>query len=64
MLGIGKVAVAPQPQAGRAGPQQQVLPAASRFLQPVSKCDMSLTDLIGKWTIFQQGKLGIITWDT
>lgn len=50
MLGIGKVAaaapVAQQP--GQRGPQQvQPLPPAARFLQPISKCDMSLTDLIG-----------------
>lgn len=55
MLGIGKVApIQQQPQQMRGGgpqqmpnQQQQQLPAANRFLQPVSKCDMSLTDLIG-----------------
>ncbi|EFA06320.2 protein transport protein Sec23A isoform X1 [Tribolium castaneum] len=44
MLGIGKVAVA-QPQRGA---PQAPIPPASRFLQPISKCDMSLTDLIGE----------------
>ncbi|CAH0551809.1 unnamed protein product [Brassicogethes aeneus] len=52
MLGIGKVAVAPQPQQQVPGqpmrPQQPPAPPGSRFLQPVSKCDMSLTDLIGE----------------
>jgi protein transport protein SEC23 len=52
MLGIGKVAIAqPQQQPGQLmrGPQQPQapIPPASRFLQPISKCDMSLTDLIG-----------------
>lgn len=52
MLGIGKVAVAPAPQqpgqqARGVGAQAQPTPAAARFLQPISKCDMSLTDLIG-----------------
>ncbi|KAJ8928211.1 hypothetical protein NQ314_019275 [Rhamnusium bicolor] len=51
MLGIGKVAVGPQ-QSGqplRPGqPQQAPAPAASRFLQPISNCDMSVTDLIGE----------------
>jgi protein transport protein SEC23 len=53
MLGIGKVAIAqPQQQPGQPmrGPQQPQapIPPASRFLQPISKCDMSLTDLIGE----------------
>nr|CAH7737167.1 unnamed protein product [Callosobruchus chinensis] len=56
MLGIGKIPVA-QPQ------QQQLvapLPPAHRFLQPVSKCDTNLTDLIGElqrdpWPV-SQGK--------
>uniref|UniRef100_V5G0D6 Protein transport protein SEC23 n=1 Tax=Anoplophora glabripennis TaxID=217634 RepID=V5G0D6_ANOGL len=56
MLGIGKVPVNPQQiaqqpgQPLRPGQQHQQTPAppASRFLQPVSNCDMSLTDLIGE----------------
>ncbi|KAJ3649580.1 hypothetical protein Zmor_021315 [Zophobas morio] len=50
MLGIGKVAVQqPQQQQMRAPQQPQApIPPASRFLQPISKCDMSLTDLIGE----------------
>lgn len=50
MLGIGKVAPAAAPQQpGRPGQQQnQTQPAASRFLQPVQACDMSVTDLIGE----------------
>lgn len=49
MLGIGKVAVAPQQAAAaqQQGRGAQPLSAAARFLQPISKCDMSLTDLIG-----------------
>ncbi|KAK6183455.1 hypothetical protein SNE40_010934 [Patella caerulea] len=48
MLGIGKGAS--QPQQNRGGPQNpqaQQLPS-NRFLQPVHKCDMSLTDLLGE----------------
>ncbi|XP_017779684.1 PREDICTED: protein transport protein Sec23A isoform X2 [Nicrophorus vespilloides] len=51
MLGIGKVGAAPAPQQQQMRPgqqQQQMVPAANRFLQPLSKCDMSLTDLIGE----------------
>lgn len=52
MLGIGKVAIAApqQPQGQNRMPQAPVpaLPPASRFLQPISQCDMNLTDLIGK----------------
>lgn len=56
MLGIGKVPVNPQQMAQQPGqplrpgqPHQQApAPPASRFLQPVSNCDMSLTDLIGE----------------
>lgn len=56
MLGIGRGGAAPQPQMRPNQPgqqpqqqqQQQPQPAAARFLQPVSKCDMSLTDLIGE----------------
>lgn len=55
MLGIGKMAMAPQAQVQQPGargtpqmPQhQQPVPPGSRFLQPVSNCDMNLTDLIG-----------------
>jgi len=43
MLGIGKGGV----PAARGGPQQQQLPS-NRFLQPVHKCDYSLTDLLGE----------------
>lgn len=46
MLGIGKYG-APQQQQPR-GPGGQPLPPANRFLQPVHKCDMSLTDLLGE----------------
>lgn len=49
MLGIGKGAMPQQqPQQGQPGRPQQSMPPASRFLQPVSKCEMSLTDLIGE----------------
>ncbi|XP_059475345.1 protein transport protein Sec23A isoform X1 [Neocloeon triangulifer] len=68
MLGIGKVApVAPRQQPQQPGmptmmqpqPQQPQTPA-NRFLQPVHKCDMSLTDLLGElqhdpWPV-SQGK--------
>ncbi|CAH1107638.1 unnamed protein product [Psylliodes chrysocephalus] len=61
MLGIGKVAMGPQQQPGQPRPgQMQPAPIApgSRFLQPVSKCDMNLTDLIGEqqkdpWPVHQ-----------
>ncbi|ESP02930.1 hypothetical protein LOTGIDRAFT_185711 [Lottia gigantea] len=60
MLGIGRGAA--QPQQNRGGPQNpqsQQLPS-NRFLQPVHKCDMSLTDLLGElqrdpWPV-SQGK--------
>lgn len=55
MLGIGRVAVAAAPQAGqqiRGSQAAQPMPAAARFLQPIAKCDMSLTDLIGKFCVF------------
>nr|CAH7737166.1 unnamed protein product [Callosobruchus chinensis] len=61
MLGIGKIPVAQpqQQQLGRPG-QPQVISKAHRFLQPVSKCDTNLTDLIGElqrdpWPV-SQGK--------
>uniref|UniRef100_A0A2I9LPQ5 Protein transport protein SEC23 n=1 Tax=Centruroides hentzi TaxID=88313 RepID=A0A2I9LPQ5_9SCOR len=48
MLGIGKYhhqqPTQPQPR----GPGGQPVPPANRFLQPVHKCDMSLTDLLGE----------------
>ncbi|CAG9830181.1 unnamed protein product [Diabrotica balteata] len=64
MLGIGKVALgqqAPQQpgQPLRPGQMQPTVVApGSRFLQPVSKCDMNLTDLIGEqqkdpWPVHQ-----------
>nr|CAH7737169.1 unnamed protein product [Callosobruchus chinensis] len=57
MLGIGKIPVA-QPQQQQLGRPGQ--PQAHRFLQPVSKCDTNLTDLIGElqrdpWPV-SQGK--------
>merc|ERR1719320_1782734 len=50
MLGLGKGA-APAPQGapgGRPGMGGQPQPPANKFLQPVHKCDMSLTDLLGE----------------
>ncbi|OXB66813.1 hypothetical protein ASZ78_003515 [Callipepla squamata] len=44
MLGLTKVAVS---QVGR-GPQVQQPPPSNRFLQPVQKIDMNLTDLLGE----------------
>lgn len=54
MLGIGKIAAVAQPQQQQQQPGQPrqapiPVPPASRFLQPISKCDMSLTDLIGNY---------------
>ncbi|GIY89429.1 hypothetical protein CEXT_680912 [Caerostris extrusa] len=50
MLGIGKYSQAQQQQPGMMqqprGAPNQTVPPANRFLQPVSKCDMSLTDLL------------------
>ncbi|KAF2881616.1 hypothetical protein ILUMI_24559 [Ignelater luminosus] len=53
MLGLTKVPAAPQQQQQQPGqplrgPQTQAVPPANRFLQPLAKCDMSLTDLIGE----------------
>lgn len=50
MLGIGKYSVGPQQQQQQQprGPHGQPLPPANKFLQPVHKCDMSLTDLLGE----------------
>ncbi|KAK7103754.1 protein transport protein Sec23A-like isoform X2 [Littorina saxatilis] len=47
MLGIGR-GQAPQQQRGPQAPQQQFQLPSNRFLQPVHKCDMSLTDLLGE----------------
>uniref|UniRef100_A0A8C0JES7 Protein transport protein SEC23 n=1 Tax=Chelonoidis abingdonii TaxID=106734 RepID=A0A8C0JES7_CHEAB len=44
MLGLTKVSVS---QVGR-GPQVQQPPPSNRFLQPVQKIDMNLTDLLGE----------------
>ena len=46
MLGIGRPAPAQNPN--QRGPSGQPLPPANRFLQPIQKCDMSLTDLLGE----------------
>lgn len=50
MLGIGKYSAGPQQQQQQQarGPHGQPLPPANKFLQPVHKCDMSLTDLLGE----------------
>ena len=53
MLGIGKGGgggpAGPQGPPGQPrGPGGQPVPPANRFLQPVHKCDMSLTDLLGE----------------
>ncbi|XP_013414578.1 protein transport protein Sec23A isoform X2 [Lingula anatina] len=55
MLGIGRGAAPggnPQQQRGAPqqphGPQQHYQLPSNRFLQPVHKCDMSLTDLLGE----------------
>lgn len=47
MLGIGR-GQAQQQQRGPQAPQQQFQLPSNRFLQPVHKCDMSLTDLLGE----------------
>lgn len=59
MLGIGRGPTVQQQQRGGQNPQQHQLPS-NRFLQPVHKCDMSLTDLLGElqrdpWPV-SQGK--------
>lgn len=46
MLGIGRPVPGQNPN--QRGPAGQPLPPANRFLQPVHKCDMSLTDLLGE----------------
>ncbi|XP_055373756.1 protein transport protein Sec23A [Condylostylus longicornis] len=46
MLGIGRGPVPNQTQQ-RMTPQQQA-PPANRFIQPISQCDMSLTDLLSE----------------
>ena len=70
MLGIGRSpgpghqAAAPnqpQPMPGQPGqPPAPTAPPSNRFLQPVNRCDMSLTDLLGElqrdpWPV-SQGK--------
>ena len=51
MLGIGRVAQNATGQNSQSqqqrGPQQQQ-PPANRFLQPLQKCDMALTDMLGE----------------
>lgn len=47
MLGIGRPVPGQKPNQQR-GPTGQPIPPANRFLQPVHKCDMSLTDLLGE----------------
>jgi len=48
MLGIGRAPAGPaQPQQQQRGPAPGV-PPANRFLQPMSKCDMALTDMLGE----------------
>ena len=61
MLGIGRGVAQPQHNRGSQpqGQQQQELPS-NRFLQPLHKCDMALTDLLGElqrdpWPV-SQGK--------
>lgn len=46
-LGIGRPIPGQNPNQQR-GSGGQPLPPANRFLQPVHKCDMSLTDLLGE----------------
>ncbi|XP_075223627.1 transport protein Sec23 isoform X2 [Lycorma delicatula] len=48
MLGIGKMAAAAQQPMQPRMPGAQPAPPSNRFLQPVNKCDMSLTDLLGE----------------
>ncbi|XP_025105919.1 protein transport protein Sec23A-like isoform X2 [Pomacea canaliculata] len=49
MLGLGRgPAQQTQQQRGPQAPQQQFQLPSNRFLQPVHKCDMSLTDLLGE----------------
>ena len=68
MLGIGRSpggnqAAAPnqpQPMPGQPGqPPAPTAPPSNRFLQPVNRCDMSLTDLLGElqrdpWPVSKQ----------
>lgn len=46
-VGMGRPIPGQNPNQPR-GPGAQSLPPANRFLQPVHKCDMSLTDLLGE----------------
>ncbi|XP_076311704.1 transport protein Sec23 isoform X1 [Tachypleus tridentatus] len=60
MLGIGKFHQQQQPPNQQPPAPGQPVPAANKFLQPVHKCDMSLTDLLGElqrdpWPV-SQGK--------
>lgn len=48
MLGIGKYHQQPGVSQQSRVPSGQPAPPANRFLQPVHKCDMSLTDLLGE----------------
>ncbi|CAD7093485.1 unnamed protein product [Hermetia illucens] len=54
MLGLGRGGYAgqvnpqQQQQQQMRGPGAQPIPPGSRFLQPVNKCDMALTDLLGE----------------
>lgn len=50
MLGIGKFPQAhqQQPQGMPRGPTSQPSLPSNKFLQPLHKCDMSLTDLLGE----------------
>jgi protein transport protein SEC23 len=51
MLGLNKqipVAGQKQAQPGQPGQPQQYIPPGYKFLQPVSKCDMNLTDLLSE----------------
>ena len=59
LLGIGRGQAPAQRQQAPHGPQPHQLPS-NRFLQPVHKCDMALTDLLGElqgdpWPV-SQGK--------
>lgn len=47
MIGIGRPIPGQNPNQSR-GSGVQPLPPANRFLQPIHKCDMSLTDLLGE----------------
>ena len=47
---------------GQAQQQEPVAPGGSKFIQPLNKCDMSLTDLLSElqrdpWPVNQVGKV-------